>query len=330
MTNHDIWVFVQTDENGVKKGSLELLGKGREIAEKLGGTLTAVAVGADNREAVRMAGLYGAARVISVTGPEYAKFSADAYGAAFTALIRKYDPEAILLGGDNHCKDLGGKLSTRFRTGLVSECTDVLVEEGGKLAWGRPAFSGKLQTKITMETRPQLGSIGAGIFASGAPDPANSPEVIEENIPTPAEAIRTKILEVVADAALAEDSLDNAQIIVAGGAGLGSAEGFKPLYELAAVLGGSVGASKIAVDNKWIDVDRQVGITGHVVSPRIYIACGISGANAHTAGMKNAGVIIAVNSDPAAPIFNIANYALVGDLFEIVPALTEEIRKVKG
>jgi electron transfer flavoprotein alpha subunit len=326
--NKEIWVFVQKDPDGVKKVGLELLRKGKEVAAQLGGKLTAVVIGADNAETIHKASLYGAERILSVSGGEYADFSVDAYAAALAKLIEKYDPEAILLGGDSDCKDLGGNLSARFRTGLVSECTEILVEEE-KLAWGRPAFSGKLQMKITMETRPQLGSIGTGIFAAGAPDPENRPEVIEEDIRFPAENIRTKIVEIIEDAGLARDNLDNAQIIVAGGNGLGSAEGFKPLYELAAALGGSVGASKVAVDNKWIDVDRQVGITGHVVSPRIYIACGISGANAHVAGMRNSEVIIAINNDPAAPIFQIANYSLVGDLFEIVPAITEEIKRMK-
>jgi electron transfer flavoprotein alpha subunit len=324
----NIWVFVESDKDQVKKVTLELLHKGKELAKDLNQKVVAVVIGENNENIIKTISLYGAEEIISVTGKEYAEFSIDAYGNVLSKLIEKYSPMAILMSGNNNSKDLSGKLSAKFKIGLVSECVDIFIEENS-LVWIRPAFSGKLMTKIKSDRFPQIGTIKAGIFLAGMEDKNNKAKIIEEKIETSPDKIRTKILEIIKDTGIEKESIDKGSIVVSGGNGVGSKENFKIIYDLAKAFGGTVGASKIAVDNDWIEQSHQVGITGTVVRPKIYVACGISGAPAHTAGMKDSEIIIAINTDPKAPIFDIANYGIVGDLFVVIPAIIEELNKIK-
>ena len=329
----DLWVFIETEPNGSAKNvGLELLAAGRGLADKQGGALIGVVIGSGADAAVKSATAYGADKVIVVDGKEYEHYTTDAYATAMYELVTKYGPTSILIGATNNGRDLGPRLSCRLKTGLTADCTSLAIdEESGNVAWTRPAFGGNLMATILCpDTRPQIGTVRPGVFKKCAPDEARTAEVIQENIHVAPEKIRTELLEVIKEAAGEIVDLEGAEIIVSGGRGVGGPEGFKPIQELAEVLGATVGASRAAVDSGWIGHSHQVGQTGRTVGPKIYIACGISGAIQHVAGMSSSKCIIAINKDETAPIFNVADYGVVGDIFEILPILTAEIKKLKS
>lgn len=231
----------------------------------------------------------------------------------------------------NPGRDLGPRLSCRLKTGLTADCTRLDVDmETGNMAWTRPAFGGNLMATILCpDCRPQLGTVRPGVFKKPAAGISRA-GIIKEEYSFPKEKIRTKILEVIQEAASELVDLEGAEIIVSGGRGVGGPDGFKLIGTLADSLGATVGASRAAVDAGWISHSHQVGQTGKTVAPKIYIACGISGAIQHLAGMSGADCIIAINKDSDAPIFGIADYGIIGNLFEVVPAMVEEIKKAKG
>lgn len=328
----DLWVFVETNKDGSAKNvGLELLTPGRMLAEKQGGALVAVVVGCQADSAVQAASDYGADKVIWVDGPEYAHYSTDVYTAALYALVEKYGPTSMLIGATNNGRDLGPRLACRLKTGLTADCTALDIdEESGNVAWTRPAFGGNLMATILCPNhRPQIGTVRPGVFKKGEPI-QHTAEVIREEIHMDPKDIRTQVLELIQDLGSETVDLEGAEIIVSGGRGVGGPEGFAPVRTLAEVLGGTVGASRAAVDSGWIAHAHQVGQTGKTVGPKLYIACGISGAIQHLAGMSGSDVIVAINKDPDAPIFDVADYGVVGDLFEVLPVLTEEIRKARN
>jgi electron transfer flavoprotein alpha subunit len=280
---------------------------------------------------VQAAAEHGADKVIVVDGPEYKHYSTDAYVIALNAMVEKYGPTSMLIGATNNGRDLGPRLSCRLKTGLTADCTALDIdEESGNVAWTRPAFGGNLMATILCpDHRPQIGTVRPGVFKKSEPCAAHA-EIIREDIKVPAEQIRTQILELIKDMGDLNVDLEGAEIIVSGGRGVGGPEGFAPIKALAEVLGATVGASRAAVDSGWISHAHQVGQTGKTVAPKLYIACGISGAIQHLAGMSGSDVIVAINKDPDAPIFDVADYGVVGNLFEVLPVLTEEIRKLKA
>lgn len=329
----DLWVLIETNDNGTAKNvGLELLGAGRGLADKQGGKLVGIVIGNNVDSAVKAATAYGADTVIVVEGKEYEHYTTDAYSKALYALVEKYGPTSILIGATNNGRDLGPRVSCRLKTGLTADCTSLAIdEESGNVAWTRPAFGGNLMATILCpDTRPQIGTVRPGVFKKTEPNEARSAEIIKEDIHIAPEEIRTELLEVIREVADELVDLEGAEIIVSGGRGVGGPEGFKPIRELAEVLGATVGASRAAVDAGWIAHVHQVGQTGKTVGPKLYIACGISGAIQHVAGMSSSKTIIAINKDETAPIFNVADYAVVGDLFEILPILTAEIKKLKA
>ena len=330
-TNKNIWVFIETDEGKTKSVGLELLNPGRMLAEKSGEKLVAVVFGKDNAEAIEQIKGYGPDQIISVSGGEYEKYSFDVYTYAMTSLVEKYQPSAILIGATNNGRDFAPRLSCRLRTGLTADCTSLDYDaESGNVAWTRPAFGGNLMAVIMCpNTRPQIGTVRPGVFKK-TPVEGKEVEVITEEVTVPAEKIRTKLLESIREAAAGVVNLEDAEVIVAGGRGMGGPENFKLCEELAEVLGGAVGASRAAVDAGWIGHAHQVGQTGKTVGPKLYIACGISGAIQHLAGMSGSDCIVAINKDPEAPIFKAADYGIVGNLFDVLPTLTAEIRKLKA
>ena len=324
----NVWVFIESFEDQPKSVGLELLGQGRRLADELGQKLVAVALGRDTTELARASALYGADQVITVDGEEYAGYSADAYGYAFLKLVDKYKPNVILIGATVNGRDLGSKLAVSLRTGLTADCTALRVdEETTNIVWERPAFGGNLYAQILCATtRPQMGTCRPGAFKMPPERPENHPECIRESIHVPQDSLRTRVLEFVKAAKSGEIPLGQAQVIVSGGRGMKNAENFALLRELADALGGTVGCSRAAVDAGWMPQSRQVGQTGTTVSPRLYIACGISGAIQHIAGMSESDTIVAINKDENAPIFEVADYCIVGDLFEVIPAILKELK----
>lgn len=327
----DLWVFVETNEDGTAKNvGIELLTPGKEMAAKQGGALVAVVIGHNTDAAVNTAAEHGTDKVLVVDGAEFEHYTTDAYVIVLKALIEKYGPTSMLIGATNNGRDLGPRLACRLKTGLTADCTALDIDaESGNVAWTRPAFGGNLMATILCpEHRPQLGTVRPGVFKKSEPVAANA-EIIKEDISVSAEQIRTKVLEIIKDMGSEQVNLEEAEIIVSGGRGVGGPEGFAPVRELAQVLGATVGASRAAVDSGWIPHAHQVGQTGKTVAPKLYIACGISGAIQHLAGMSGSDCIVAINKDPDAPIFDIADYGIVGDLFEVLPVLTEEIKKAR-
>lgn len=327
----DLWVFVETNEDGSAKNvGIELLTPGRKMADKQGGNLVAVVIGNHADNAVLDACTHGADKVIVVDGPEYQHYTTDAYTIALVSLVEKYGPASMLIGATNNGRDLGPRVSCRLKTGLTADCTGLDVdEETGNVEWTRPAFGGNLMATILCpDRRPQIGTVRPGVFKKSEPAESKA-KVIREDIYVAKEQIRTQVVEIIKEMGSENVDLEGAEIIIAGGRGVGSPAGFKPLQELAEILGATVGASRAAVDAGWISHSHQVGQTGKTVGPRLYIACGISGAIQHIAGMSSSDCIVAINKDPDAPIFDVADYGVVGNLFEVLPVLAEEMKKVK-
>ena len=328
----DLWVFVETNQDGSAKNvGIELLTPGKMMAEKQGGSLVAVIIGHNVDEAVKAASTHGVDKVLVVDGPEYEHYTTDAYTIALCKLVEKYGPTSMMIGATNNGRDLGPRVSCRLHGGLTADCTALDIdEETGNVAWTRPAFGGNLMATIMCpNNRPQIGTVRPGVFKKCEETEAKA-EVIREDIHVEEKDIRTRVLEIIKDMGNENIDLEGAEIIVSGGRGVGSPEGFEPIRKLAQVLGGTVGASRAAVDAGWISHAHQVGQTGKTVGPKLYIACGISGAIQHLAGMSGSDVIVAINKDPDAPIFDVADYGVVGDLFEVLPVLTEEIRKARS
>lgn len=328
---HDIWVYLESGRHGMPDSTgLELLGEGRKLADSKGCSLAGIMIGYENEEGIHEARMYGADYIIVIEGREFERYTTDAYTSALHYLVKKYDPDVLMIGATADGRDLAPRLAARLRTGLTADCTGIGYDsKTGCVEWTRPAFSGNLlATIVCPERRPQMGTVRRGVFQKKRSEEKLS-EVIREDFHFASSGIRTEILEILRDAGEDGCDLENADIIVSGGKGVKDAAGFRLIRELADELGGSVGASRAAVDEGMISRAHQVGQTGKTVSPRLYIACGISGAIQHQAGMNKAETIIAINSDPDAPIFRIADYGIAGDLFEVIPVLIEEIRKLK-
>ncbi len=328
----DLWVFVETNEDGTAKNvGIELLTPGKMMAGKQGGALVAVVIGSGVDEAVKAASEHGADKVIVVDGPEYKHYSTDAYAIALCTLVEKYGPTSMLIGATNNGRDLGPRVSCRLHTGLTADCTALDIdEETGNVAWTRPAFGGNLMaTIICPNHRPQIGTVRPGVFKKSDVTAANA-EIVKEDVHVADDQIRTQVLEIIKDMGGENVDLEGAEIIISGGRGVGGPEGFEPIKALAAELGATVGASRAAVDAGWIAHAHQVGQTGKTVGPKLYIACGISGAIQHLAGMSGSDVVVAINKDPDAPIFDVADYGVVGNLFEVLPVLVDEIKKARG
>ena len=328
----NVWVFIEVVRGTIKGVSLELLGQGRKMADDLGEKLVAIIPGNEIEDFAKMAIHYGADEAIVVDQKELKDYSTDGYTKAMCTLIKKYNPAVLLIGATNNGRDLGPRVSSRMQTGLTADCTELGVDSETRLVkWTRPAFGGNLMATILCpDHRPQIGTVRPGVFKKPEEDTGRKGEIIHETVEFGPDEIRTRIVEVITEAGGADVNLEEAEIIVSGGRGVGGPEGFEVLKELADEIGAQIGASRAAVDSGWISSLHQVGQTGKSVGPKIYIACGISGAIQHVAGMSSSDVIIAINKDPDAPIFNIADYGIVGDLFEIIPELTKRIRSSKA
>ncbi|MFW2489568.1 electron transfer flavoprotein subunit alpha/FixB family protein [Clostridium chromiireducens] len=325
-----VWVFAEQREGELQKVSLELLGEGRRIADELGVKLTALLLGNNIEALAKTLAEHGADEVLVADDKNLEHYTTDAYTKVICDLANERKPGILFVGATFIGRDLGPRIAARLSTGLTADCTSIDVDvTNGDLLATRPAFGGNLMATIACpDHRPQMATVRPGVFAKITTDPANC-NIEKVQVQLADSDVRTKVLETIK---AKKDIVDiaEADFIVAGGRGVGSKENFKLLEELAAALEGTVGGSRAAVENGWIDGAYQVGQTGKTVRPQIYIACGISGAIQHVAGMQDSDLIIAVNKDDSAPIMKIADYAIVGDVAKVVPELIAQVKEIKS
>jgi electron transfer flavoprotein alpha subunit len=326
-----VWVFVEQTEGEPAKVSWELLGVGKRLAEKLGVELCSLVIGENVENLCRESFRYGAAKSYLVEAPVYRTYRTEAYLKATCHLIGKFMPEVILMGATGMGRDLAGAVATRLATGLTADCTGLDIDDKRNLMQTRPAFGGNIMATIMCDKfRPQMATVRPNVMPLPEPDASATGLLVREDYEVEEASILTKVIEIMRDSS-SHDHVDitGAEFIVSGGRGMMSPENFAVLKELADEIGGVVGASRSAVDAGWMPHDRQVGQTGKTVRPKIYIACGISGAIQHLVGMQDSDMVIAINRDRSAPIFEVATYGIVGDLFQVVPAITKAVREAK-
>jgi len=327
-----VWVFVEQDQGRAHPVSWELLGVGRTLAGDLGVELAAFVLGSNVSPLAQEAFGYGADRVYVVDDPVLARYRTPSYLRATVGLIRKYRPEVVLMGATSLGRDLAGAVATQLEAGLTADCTGLAVDRQRRLLeQTRPAFGGNIMATILTETaRPQMASVRPYVMPCPPFQPGRSGQLVSESLQLREDEIATKILEVIPLAGEGSVDIVSADVIVSGGRGMTGPENFRLLEELAQVLGGVVGASRGAVSAGWMPHGRQVGQTGKTVKPKLYVACGISGAIQHLVGMQDSEHILAINKDPTAPIFDVAELGIVGDALEIVPALTDQLRACRA
>ena len=326
----DVWVFAEQDGGDIQSVTYELLGEGRKLADALGMNLCAVLFGSGVRAKARDLVFRGADKVYVADEPELAYFRDEPYAAVLTDLVRKHKPNIMLSGATTIGRSLVARVAVAVGAGLTADCTGLAIDpETKNLLQTRPAFGGNIMaTIISAGTRPQMATVRHKVMKEAVVDAGRKGEVVVQEVVAGLLKSRARRVQFVAETGKTAN-LAEADIIVSGGHGLQKPENFGLLEELAQVLGGAVGASRAAVDDNWIPYPHQVGQTGKTVCPKLYIACGISGQIQHLAGMSSSEVIVAINKDPEAPIFKVATFGLVGDLFKIVPMLTEEFKKVR-
>ncbi|MCH5268750.1 MAG: electron transfer flavoprotein subunit alpha/FixB family protein [Lachnospiraceae bacterium] len=335
-----VYVYAQQVDNELSGIAFELLGKAKELAADLSTDVTAVLIGSGVKDLSNQLAEYGADKVIVVDDPELKEYRTEPYTHALASVINEYKPEIVLVGATAIGRDLGPRVSARVATGLTADCTVLEIgdfpinpipnqeQKHNQLLMTRPAFGGNtIATIACPDNRPQMATVRPGVMQKIEPIAGAQAEIIEYNPGFTPDNKYVEILEVVKELSDTVDIMD-AKILVSGGRGVGSADNFKILQDLADVIGGTVSCSRAVVDNGWKPKELQVGQTGKTVRPNVYFAIGISGAIQHTAGMEESDIIVAINKDDTAPIFDVADYGIVGDLNKIVPKLTEELKKV--
>ena len=329
--SRDVYVFAEQRDGELQKVGIELVGKARELADDLGQQVAAVLLGSGVKDKAQELIACGADKVVVVDDVMLEEYVTEPYTKALTAVINAKDPEIVLYGASSIGRDLAPRVSARIHTGLTADCTALEIDEETKLLMmTRPAFGGNIMATIVCEDfRPQMATVRPGVMKALESDASRSGEVEEFKVKFSDADMNVKVRETVKTAHKSVD-ITEAKILVSGGRGIGSAENFKMLEELAGVMEGEVSSSRACVDSGWISADRQVGQTGKTVRPELYLACGISGAIQHAAGMENSDFIVAINRDEDAPIFDIADLGIVGDLNAIVPKLTEAVKAVKA
>ena len=322
-----IWVFIEQKNGRVQSVSYELLGKAGELAKKLNCQVSGVLIGDKLEDQLDELIFCGADNIYLVQAPELANFQDEPYTNILVELVKKYKPEILLCGATNIGRSLISRVAINIKAGLTADCTGLDIDPDKKiLLQTRPAFGGNIMaTIISPNYRPQMATVRHKVFTPCPADKKRKGKIIKESFDSALYISRTKLLDIV-DEIESTVNLSEADIIVSGGRGMGNTENFKLLEELAHVLNAAVGSSRAAVDSGWMPYSHQVGQTGRTVGPKIYIACGISGQIQHLVGMQSSKIIIAINKDPEAPIFKVATYGIVGDLFQIVPALTQAFK----
>lgn len=333
-----VFIFAEHVDNKISNIAYELLGKAKDLAKDLGTEVTAVLIGSGVKDLADSLAVYGADRVIVVDDPELKDYRTEPYAHALASVINEFKPEIMLVGATAIGRDLGPRVSARVATGLTADCTSLEIgnfplepvanqeQLHNQLLMTRPAFGGNTIATIACPyNRPQMATVRPGVMQKIAPIEGAKANVVEFNPGFTPDNKYVEILDIVKSVVDTVD-ISEAKILVSGGRGVGSAENFKLLDDLAEVLGGTVSCSRAVVDNGWKPKDLQVGQTGKTVRPNVYFAIGISGAIQHTAGMEESDIIIAINKDESAPIFDVADYGIVGDLNKIVPMLTAQLK----
>jgi len=322
-----VMTIAEQRDGEIRKISYEIVSEGRRLADALGQNVTTLLLGSNIKDKAASLGHYGADKVLVADDPRLETYTTDAYSAVIAELVKANDPAILLLGASVQGKDLAARLSARLGVGMAQDCTAFSIEDGNLVAI-RPIYAGKAYAKVTFnESWPQMATARPNVMAMNEPDTSRSAEVVDASFSLDDSLLKTKVADVAKDESGKVD-LTEAEKIVSGGRGMKGPEHYEILEALADAIGASVGASRSAVDAGWRPHTDQVGQTGKVVSPNLYIACGISGAIQHLAGMSTSKVIVAINKDPDAPIFQRADYGVVEDLFKVVPALTEEAKKL--
>ncbi|MFA5307952.1 MAG: electron transfer flavoprotein subunit alpha [Dehalococcoidales bacterium] len=325
-----VWVFTEHTEGKPAEVSWELLGVGAELAKARHAELCSVVLGDKVENLCTEAFAYGAARAYLVDDPVLHYYRTESYYKTLCYLIEKYKPEIVLVGATGLGRDLAGAVATRLHTGLTADCTGLSIDDKGFLLQTRPAFGGNIMATILTEfTRPQMSTVRPHVMPMPAKDASRRGAIVRETTPVKEADIAAKVLEIISDENLDSVDVAAAEIIVSGGRGMCNADNYKILQALADELHGVVACSRAAVEAGWMPLERQVGQTGKTVRPKIYIACGISGAIQHLVGMQDSDTIIAINRDKNAPIFEVATFGIVGDLFQVIPAITAYVREAR-
>jgi len=334
MQNQDstgVLVYLEHNKTELAGVAKELLGVGRILTDKLSTKLAGVLIGNRVESIAHEAIKFGAEIVYMDENEIFENYVNRPYTSAVVSIVKKYKPEIFLVGATTQGRDLAGSVATELKTGLTADCTELDVDPNTRLLYStRPTFGGNLMATILCETKkPQMATVRPRVLEMPKPDAARKGEILTESYTIKDRDTKVRLLEFIESEGQEGPDLEVANVIVAGGRGLGDPKNFAILKELADALGGELGSSRPPVEAGWIGHANQIGQTGLTVRPRLYIACGISGAIQHTVGMRNSDVIIAINSDPDAPIFNIATYGITGDLTKIVPVMTEEVKKLR-
>ncbi|MCS7120756.1 MAG: electron transfer flavoprotein subunit alpha/FixB family protein [Nitrososphaerota archaeon] len=319
----DILIYAEQEDGEIHPVTYELICKGRELAGKLGCKVDSVLLGSRIEEKASELVAYGADRIFIFDHSSLHDFDLIRYSSNIVDLARETEPDIILIGATRIGRVLAPRVAAALRTGLTADCTDLYIDEDGRLVQVRPAFSGNIMAEIKTWRKPQMATVRYKVMKMGEPDPSRKGEVIRRQV----KIIEDTGMKILEKTPAAEMEINEARVIVSGGRGLRSPDEFRILEELAEILGGVVGSSRPLVDSGWIGREHQVGFSGNIVKPKVYIACGISGSPQHLFGMRDSEVIIAINKDPSAPIFRFSDYGVIGEVQEILPLLIEELRR---
>jgi electron transfer flavoprotein alpha subunit len=324
-----VWVVVDHTDDDVEDITRELLGQARGLADRLGLSVVAALLGDDVRGLAPTIGQYGADMVYLAESPLLGAYNPDAYTPLLADLIRRQQPSIVLWGATDQGRDLAPRVAARLGTGLASNCTRVNLGEDGLLVMTRPVYGDRASCDVLCpQARPQMATLQPGAVPAKQPDTSHRAEVIPVDVSLSSQGLRLRLEEVIKIPSSAL-SVTEAEVIVAGGRGVGSEEGFHLVEQMAHLMGAAVAASRPVVDAGWSPYERQVGLSGKTVAPRLYVTCGISGANHHVVGMKDSRAVVAIDRDPHAPIFQIADVKIVGDLQQVLPSLLERLRRLR-
>ncbi|MFH0848216.1 MAG: FAD-binding protein [archaeon] len=322
-----VWIVAEQNEGELKNVSFELLGEGKKLANRLGEELAAALIGSEVAGLAKILRIHGADKVYLIEHEALGDFTTDSYTDVLSGLITRYKPSIVLFGATINGRDLAPRVAARVRAGLTADCTGLEIDQERRLVQTRPAFGGNIMASIISHTRPQMATVRPRVMKAALPDDTRKPVVERVQVEINSASVRTRVLGKVKEVTESSKRIEDAEIIVSCGRGISKQEQLALIDRLAENLGAAVGGSRPLVDCGWLPHQQQVGQSGKTVAPKLYLAVGISGSIQHRIGMQSSDMIVAINKDPEAPIFSLADLGVVGDLFEIVPRVTEELQK---